>query len=133
MCTNSEHDSSSWQASGSHDQLLPSNSLSNMPPYRRAKTQINSFLTIDWTLSESPFDFNGGWIIIDDVEVGHAHFHLNTTMGRIQVWILERKAWEEYIFRQAVTRERDDWGDDMGGVFQNLNLISVIVHAKSSQ
>ena len=114
----------------SHDQIPPSTSNSSMPTYRRGETQISSLLTVDWTFSESAFDFDGRWIKINAVEIGHVHFHLNTTMGRIQIWILESKSWEEHIFRQSECDHRGDH-DDMTRIFQNRNLISLIVHAKS--
>ena len=125
-----KYDLSSAQLPISHGQLSPSISISSMPTYRKGKTQISSLLTVDWTFSESAFDFNGRWIVIDGAEIGHVHFHLNTTMGRIQIWILESKAWEEHIFRQGECDHRGDH-DDMTRIFQNGNLISLIVHAKS--
>jgi len=130
-----EHDLSSAQLpmamARSHDQLPPSTFIGSMPTYHKGKTKISSLLSVDWTLSESAFDFNGRWIMIDGVEVGHVHFHLNTTMWRIQIWILESKAWEEHIFRLSECDHRADHDDITSLIFQNQNLISLIMHAKS--
>ena len=125
-----EYDLSSMQLSISHGQLPPSIFISSMPTHHKGKTQISSLLTIDWMFSESAFDFNGQWIIIDGAKIGHVHFHLNMTIGRIQIWILESKAWEEHIFRQGECDHRGNH-DDMTRIFQNGILISLIVHAKS--
>jgi hypothetical protein len=105
-----------------------------MPAYRKGQTEVNSesnsLLTIDWTISESAFDFDGRWIIIDYAERGHVHFHLNTTMARIQVWILEGKAWEEQCFRQNGINECDQ-GVDTHKMLRNPHFISFILTAKS--
>jgi len=101
-----------------------------MPAYRKGTTQLNSILNIDWTISESAFDFDGRWIIIDNAERGHVHFHLNTTMGRIQVWIMEGKSWEEQFFRQNGINEWDQ-GVDTCEMLRNPHFISVILNVKS--
>ena len=101
-----------------------------MPAYRKGQTEVDSLLTIDWTISESAFDFDGRWIIIENAERGHVHFHLNTTMARIQIWILEGKAWEEQCFRQNWINECDQ-GVDTYEMFRNPHFISVVLTTKS--
>jgi len=116
-------------------QQLPS-TTTVMPVCRKEKTQINSRLSVDWTISESTFDFDGRWIIIDDVEIGHVHFHLNTVMERIQVWVLGSRAWEEQVFRQSgITRCDQDQGADthVHKMIRNPHFVNVILNAKSCQ
>ena len=49
-----------------------------------------------WTSSAFECDRDGRDLRILEAEIGHLHFHTNTKLNRIQVWILETKAWEEH-------------------------------------
>ena len=53
-------------------------------------------LKIYWTSSAFEYDRDGRDLRILEAEIGHLHFHTNTKLNRIQVWILETKAWEEH-------------------------------------
>jgi len=66
-----------------------------MPKYKiwREESQ-NSVLSA--SISEASWDLDNRWIQIAEAEIGHVHFHLNTARKRVQGWILEHRAWQEY-------------------------------------
>jgi hypothetical protein len=67
-----------------------------MPSYIWKTTQVDEQI-FDWTISTSCFDFHYRWISIREAKIGHFHFHINSRAQRTQVWILEKRGWEEYF------------------------------------
>lgn len=86
-------------------------------------------ITIEWTVSESAYDYNGEWLHIEDAEVGHVHLHVNTHLQRIQAWILEKWAWEEHFLQQ----ENDKGNLTISKVLQNPKFISTVSHVQRTQ
>jgi hypothetical protein len=70
-----------------------------MPSYIQKNRQINGH-NFNWTISSSHFDFDHRWISIPEANIGHFHFHLNSERQRVQVWILEKWGWEEYLITE---------------------------------
>lgn len=66
-----------------------------MQGYETYITQIDG-LRVIWSSSASNCDLEGESPVIRNAQVGHLHIHTNVNAGRIQVWVLERKAWEEH-------------------------------------
>jgi hypothetical protein len=40
-------------------------------------------ITIEWTASESAYDYSGEWLHIEDAKVGHVHLHVNTHLAPV--------------------------------------------------
>lgn len=53
-------------------------------------------LNIIWTISTSDSNLDTRFVNVPEAKIGHLYFHLNATAARVQVWVLERKTWEEY-------------------------------------
>ena len=70
-----------------------------MPSYIQKNRRIDG-RNFDWTISTSHFDFDHRWISIPEANIGHFHSHLNSERQRVQVWILEKWGWEEYLITE---------------------------------
>jgi len=87
-------------------------------------------ITIEWTASESAYDYSGEWLHIEDAKVGHVHLHVNTHLERIQAWILEKWTWEEHFLKQEESDHDFEANLTISKVLQNPKFISTVSHVQ---
>lgn len=101
-----------------------------MPTYTRKSQQINGH-NFNWTISTSSFDFSYRWISVPEAQIGHFHFHINSQKHRTQVWLLEKRGWEEYFITgrtRCLTSELE-----IDGLVRGACWIDLVVRARNGE